>query len=83
MAVSDWDSRARPSPKSDNTRGVTSCSCDVALAHRGIKRAGELNPRVNKMSEGEVRTWVLYMRFSAMSEDRKRRIAENTVLIIY
>jgi hypothetical protein len=35
-------------------------------------------PRVNKMSEGEVRTWVLCMRFSAMSEDGKRRIAENT-----
>jgi hypothetical protein len=35
------------------------------------------------MSEGEVRTWVLYMRFSAMSEDGKRRIAENTVLNIY
>jgi hypothetical protein len=42
-----------------------------------------LRARVNKMSEGEVRTWVLYIRFSAMSEDRKRRIAENTVLIIY
>jgi hypothetical protein len=37
----------------------------------------ESKPRVNKMSEGEVRTWVLYIRFSAMSEDRKRRIASR------
>jgi hypothetical protein len=42
-----------------------------------------LKARVNKMSEGEVRTWVLYRRFSPMSEDGKRRIAENTVLNIY